>query len=90
MKSTNTHKVTTNLPKRLTIWAGIVTAILSIPLILNAPWTGLDYTAAGVVLYGSAVIFEVTTQHMNSSLQKFLVGFTVCMFIVFFWAWAVA
>lgn len=79
-----------NVAKRLSVWAGIVAAILAIPFFTKAPWTAGDYIFAGVVLFGSATVYEVTTRNIEDSRHRFAVGAAVAFVLMAIWAWAVA
>lgn len=83
-------KQTKNITKRLGIWAVVVAGILMIPLILKAPWTGSDFVFAGVVLFGSASVYEFTTYNMKNKTHRLFVGIAVALVILLIWAWAVA
>ncbi len=87
-------KVTTtstrNIKKRLTIWAGIVAAILMIPLLAKAPWTGSDFVFGAIVLYGSATLYELATVHMKDRNHRIITGLAVLMIVIFIWGLAVS
>lgn len=79
-----------NVPLRLTIWAVVVAAILSIPFLANAPWTSSDFIFAGIVLFGCATTYELVTRNMKDAMQRVIVGVAVLFFIVLVLAWAAA
>lgn len=79
-----------NTAKRLSTWAAIVAAILAIPLLARAPWTGSDFVFAGVVLFGSATVYEFATRNTRSTTRRLAVGAAVLAIVVLIWAWAVA
>lgn len=86
-------KVTTtttqrNIPKRLSVWAMIVVAILMIPLLTKAPWTGSDYVFAGIVLSLCAITYEMITRNMSNPKQRAAVGTGVLFFIFMVIGWA--
>jgi hypothetical protein len=76
--------------KRLSGWALIVAAILMIPLVGKAPWTAGDFIFAGVVLFGSATIYELVTRTMNNPKHCIAVGAAVLTVVFLIWGWAVA
>lgn len=81
---------TNNVLKRIGIWALIVSFILLIPLLGQAPWTLMDFIFAGVVLFGLATFYEVVTLYMTKRTHKIAAGFAVFMMLMLIWAWAVA
>ncbi len=80
----------TNTTKRLGMWAALVASILMLPLLANAPWTISDFIFAGVVLFGSASVYEFTTKNMNNKTHRMVVGIGVLTVVLLIWAWAVA
>ena len=87
MKTTSIQKDTT---KRLRLWAGVVGLILMIPLLAKAPWTISDFIFAGVVLFGSATVYEFATRNMTSKVNRIVVAGAVLAFLVLVQAWAAA
>lgn len=79
-----------SMTKRLSIWAAIVAAILMIPFVTKAPWTGSDYVFAGTVLFGAASIYEFTTRKMTNPNHRIIVGITVITVLIFIWGLAVS
>lgn len=77
-----------NIPKRITIWAGVVTAILMIPLITNAPWTGSDFIFAGIILLMCATVYELSTKNMSNVKHRASVAAGVILFIFLVMGWA--
>ena len=69
-----TTKQTNPFTKRLTVWALIVTAILLIPYLGKFPWTASDFIFSGVVLFGSAAVYEFTTKNMGSKTHRIAVA----------------
>lgn len=86
----NTDNRQRHTVKRLTCWAALVAAILMIPLVTKAPWTGGDYVFAGVVLFGAASVYELSTRAMRDPKRRFAVGAVVLIFVLGIWAAAVA
>lgn len=80
----------TNTTKRLTIWAMVVAGILSIPFLAQAPWTAFDFIFAGIVLFGSATVYEVSTRNMKNTMHRVAVAIAVLAFLVLVQAWAAA
>lgn len=85
-----TTKMKTNTVRRLTVWAAVVAAVLMIPFVTKAPWTGSDYVFAGIVLYGCAAAYELATKNMSNRMHRVAVGVAVAMVVLLIWAWAVA
>jgi hypothetical protein len=79
-----------NITKRLSIWAIVVGAILMIPLLANAPWTGSDFVFAGVGLFGAASLYEVLSEKVKIKHGRIIVGIAVGLMVLALWAWAVA
>ena len=78
-----------NIVKRLGVWAGIVAAILMIPLLTNAPWTTGDFVFAGVVLFGAASAYEFATRNVADKHRRMAVAAAVLFVVMLIWAWAV-
>lgn len=76
--------------KKLSIWAIIVVGVLMIPLLTSAPWTMRDFVLAGVVLFGSATLYELLASKINNRYFRIVVGFAVGLLVIAIWAWAVA
>jgi uncharacterized membrane protein YfhO len=82
------NKNTNNTKKRLGIWAIVVMAILMIPFLTNAPWTGSDYIFAGVVLFVLATAYELITRNLKNKFHHVLVGGAILLIIVLIIGWA--
>lgn len=78
------------LTKRLAIWALLVTGLLMIPLLGNAPWTGGDFIFAGTVLFGAALGYELATRNMEDSNKRLIIAAATLAMVMFIWALAVA
>ena len=76
--------------KKLAVWAAVVAAILMIPLLTNAPWTGGDFIFAGTVLFGAGLIYVLTTKNMGDKTHRIATGIAVALAVGLIWAWAVA
>lgn len=48
-----------SITKRMSVWAIIVAGVLMIPLAGKAPWTAGDFVFGAVVLFGSALVYEL-------------------------------
>lgn len=83
-------KSTKNIKKRLGIWALVVASILAIPLLTRSPWTLGDFVFAGVVLFGSATVYEFTTRNMTNKIHRIAVGVTIFIVIIAIWGLAVS
>lgn len=79
-----------NIIKRLSVWAVVVVAILMIPFVANAPWTGSDFVFAGVVLFVLATIYELATRNMTNPKHRAIVAAIVLFMLVLVQAWAAA
>jgi cation transport ATPase len=79
-----------NIYKRLSLWALIVAAVLSIPYLAKFPWTMSDFVFAGVVLFGAATVYELTTKNLRNKTHRIAVGIGVATVIFFIWGLAVA
>ena len=89
-----------NTAKRLVVWAIIVAALLVIPFLLmkfqiavhdpgsgseQVNWTVGDFIFAGVLLFGSATVYELATRNMSSSSRRFIVGAAVFVVLAIIW-----
>ena len=83
-------KTKNNLTKRLSIWAGIVAAILMIPLIGQFPWSKGDFIFAGVVLFGSAVGYEVAANRLTNKMYRMTAAVVAIGVVMFIWFLAVS
>lgn len=79
-----------NVIKRLGVWAVVVAAVLMIPLLTNAPWTGSDFVFAGIVLSACATVYELATKNMSDFKQRAAVAAAVLFFIFLVMGWAAA
>ena len=77
-----------NIIKRLSVWAAVVVAILMVPLLTNAPWTGSDYIFAGIVLSACATTYVLSTRKMSSIKHRAAVGAAILLFILLVMGWA--
>jgi hypothetical protein len=73
------------ITKRLSAWAVFVAALLLVPLLANAPWTGSDFVFAAVALFDSALVFELVTKEMDNYNHKLIVAFIVLSILGFVW-----
>ena len=88
-KATNTT-IQRNIAPRLSVWAVVVAAILTIPLLANAPWTVGDFISAAVVLSVCAIVYELATRNINDAKHRAAVGAAVLFFIFLVIGWAAA
>ena len=79
-----------NIAKRLVFWAGLVAAVLMIPLLTNFPWTLSDFVFAGTVLFGAATGYELTVRNMSDRKQRMVVAAGTIAMVIFIWGLAVA
>ena len=74
-----------NITKRLSVWAIVVAAVLTIPVLAKWPWTGGDFAFGAVVLFGSALVYELLARTSGNSAYRFAVGIAVASSLVLFW-----
>jgi 4-hydroxybenzoate polyprenyltransferase len=77
-----------NSLKKISIWAVVISGVLMIPFLTNAPWTKGDYIFAGIVLSALATIYELVTKKMRSTKQKLVVAAILLGVIVLIIGWA--
>lgn len=77
-----------NIAKRLSVWAILIAAVLMIPLVTSAPWTGSDYVFGAVVLFGFATMYESITRHMSNPKHRTIAGFVVAGVLCVVWVGA--
>ncbi len=91
MKATSNNDIMQkNVKKRLSVWAIVVAGVLMIPFLGKLPWTRGDFVFAGVVLFGLATIYEVSTKNMNNKMHRIAVGVAVAALLILVQAWAAA
>lgn len=78
------------LTKRVAMWALIVAVIQLIPYFGRFPWTAMDYTFATIVLFGTALTYELITENMQSQKSRLLIGASALLVVFLLWGWAVA
>lgn len=72
------------------IWAVVVAAVLMIPVVTHAPWTGSDFVFAGVILFGATTSYEVIAHKMRTPGGRRMVGAVIAFMVLAIWAWAVS
>jgi hypothetical protein len=80
-----------NIRRRLVVWVIIVALILLVPLVAmqftdEVNWTRSDFVVAGVLLFGSALIYELATKNMSKPENRLAIGIVVA--VVLLWLWA--
>jgi hypothetical protein len=75
-------KLMRNTTRRLIVWAIIVALILLVPLVAmqftdEVNWTPSDFVVAGVLLFGSALIYELATKNMSKLKNRLAIGIVV-------------
>ena len=80
-----------NITRRLVVWAIIVALILIVPLVAmqftdEVNWTRSDFVVAGVLLFGSALIYELATNNMTNTNNRLAVGIVVAAVLLWLWA----
>ena len=68
------------------MWAAIAAALLMIPLLGRWPWTAGDFIAAGALLFGAALAYELGTRKMRNPRHRVTIGIAVAAIILFVWA----
>ena len=68
------------------MWAAIVAALLMIPLLGRWPWTAGDFIAAGALLFGAALAYELATRNMRNPRHRVTIGIAVSAIVLFVWA----
>lgn len=86
MKTKKTIKPKPNTLKRLATWAVVIAAILTIPRLANWPWTGTDFVAGAILLFGSATLFELAIRNVSSKNQQIIIGFAIALLFILAWA----
>lgn len=73
--------------KKGILYTGLITlAILSIPLLTNAPWTIFDYIVATIILTATGVALVVATKKITKRKKKVLVSLGIIIFALYIWA----
>ena len=80
-----------NITRRLVAWAIIVALILIVPLVAmqftdEVNWTRSDFVVAGLLLFGSALIYELATNNMTNTKNRLAVGIVVAAVLLWLWA----
>ena len=80
-----------NITKRLSVWAIIVALILLVPLVAmqftdEVVWTRSDFVVAGVLLFGSVLVYELATRNMGNAKKRVAVGIVVVAVLLWLWA----
>jgi predicted membrane channel-forming protein YqfA (hemolysin III family) len=80
-----------NITRRLVAWAIIVALILIVPLVAmqftdEVNWTRSDFIVAGLLLFGSALIYELATNNMTNTKNRLAVGIVVAAVLLWLWA----
>jgi hypothetical protein len=84
-----------NITKKLIIWAIVVLCVLAIPLVLTFTgsgvdgdgwhWTLSDFIFMSILLYGSALTYELVARKMESTVHRFAVGLSVVTALILVW-----
>jgi hypothetical protein len=69
---------------RIARWS-IPAALLLIPLIAHFPWTGSDYVAMGILLFGSVAIYEAIARTSTSLAFRAAAGVAVATAFLLTW-----
>lgn len=78
------------ITKRLLTWALIIAALLMVPLIAMQfstewNWDLFDFVFMGMLLFGSALIYELITKKIHNASYRIAVGIAVVTTIVIIW-----
>ena len=68
----------------------VVVIILLIPVIAGFPWTGLDYSVAGVVLTVTVLMCELVLRKVTDKTNRIALIGGILALLLLFWAWCVA
>ncbi len=84
-----------NIKKRLIMWAGVVSILLGVALVLTLTgsgvdgvgfhWTLIDFVFMGVLLYGSALTFELVARRFPNIWYKSAVALAVVTGLLLIW-----
>ena len=79
------------ITKRLSVWAIIIALILLLPFVAmqftdEVVWTRSDFVIAGVLLFGSALVYELATRKMSNAKNRVAVGIVVAAVLLWLWA----
>lgn len=79
-----------NLTKRLLMWAIAVAALLMVPLVAmqfttEVQWTGFDFIFAAVLLFGTALAYELISRKFSNAAYRFAVALAVVMVLLLIW-----
>jgi hypothetical protein len=82
--------MTQNLTKRLGIWAAIVACLLMVPLVAmrftsEVNWTGSDFVFAAVVLFGTALAYEIVSRKSGHRAYRIAVAIGVVTALLLVW-----
>lgn len=75
---------------RPAMWA-VIAAILLLPLVAmqftdEVNWTAFDFVAAGVLLVGAGLAWEVATRLVSSRSGRLLIGALLLLIVALIWA----
>lgn len=76
------------LINRLLIWAVITGIILTLPYFAKWRWTAGDYLLGGLMLYGSASVYEILTDRVKTRQKKAVIGTVIVIILLFVWGFA--
>ena len=74
-----------NITRRLIVWAIVVAAVLMIPLLGKWPWTGGDFVFGAVVLFGSALVYELVARKGGTTAYRAAVGIACATGLILVW-----
>lgn len=84
-----------NIKKRLRMWAIVIALLLLVPLVLTLlgsgvdgdgwNWTPFDFIFMGILLFGSAAVFELISMKGKSLVYRAAVGVAVVTGVLLVW-----
>jgi hypothetical protein len=66
--------------------ASVLIIILSLPYLLNAPWTLFDYSVALVFLFGVGYAFDLLTTKIPNHKKKIIAGASILIIALYVWS----
>jgi hypothetical protein len=74
-----------NITRRLVVWGIVVAALLMIPLLGRWPWTASDFVFASVLLFGSALTYELIARKGGTTAYRAAVGVACAAGLLLVW-----
>jgi ABC-type uncharacterized transport system permease subunit len=64
----------------------LVAVFLSIPFILNWPWSAADFVIAGALLLGAGFAYLFATRNADNKKRRIITGVLVFLVLAYIWA----